>query len=146
MAPRLLFPAELDSLRFLVDAEHVREVIGQARWMRVPRATATMPGVTIWHGRAIPVCDLAACLGFSLEAAPSSRMRGLVVEVDDEVMAIPVDRAREIVSVATEAVRPPQALKVPFGEGELELNGDVAVVLDLRSLVRSLRGDVGQTE
>lgn len=90
-------PVRLGETWLVLEARFVREVSKAIAWLPIGGAPRGFPGVLAWNGRAVAVCDLATVL--EIDAAPLSagelRARTLIVALDDDVVALPVDGARE---------------------------------------------------
>lgn len=137
-----VLPVQLDSSWFLIEAHHVREVLGAEPWLPIPRARAELPGVVVWRGRAVPLVDVARVLGVSSGAA-QSRARTLIVHHDRGVAALPVDAAREVRTIAQEALRPLHGALVPYATRELDEEGAVATLIDVSALLSDLERAAG---
>jgi len=119
----------------------VREIGGPVTWIALPTATAALPGVAAWRGRAVAVADLAAVLGAGERLTPpTGRMRTLYLQQGTSTLAVPVDAVREPLTVADSDIRPPRARTESFCTGELDVEGHTTVVVDLvRSWTASVR-------
>lgn len=132
-----VLPVQLDSSWYLIEAHHVREVLGAEPWLPIPRARAELPGVVVWRGRAVPLVDVARVLGVSSGAA-QGRARTLIVHHDRGVAALPVDAAREVRSVAQEALRAVHGALLPYATRELDEDGAVSLLIDVNALLSDL--------
>src|SRR6478752_7597471 len=103
---RALVPAKIGQAWVLIDAEIIREILETQVWLPIPGARAEMPGVIAWRGRAIPVVDLAAPFGSEAMTTGETRARTLIAAVAGSIVAVPVDAAREVHTVAEAALRP----------------------------------------
>ena len=97
-------PVRLGGSWLVLEARFVREVSKAIAWLAIGGAPRGFPGVLAWNGRAVAVCDLASVL--ELDAAPLAagehRARTVLVALDDDVVALPVDGAREAFSMGDE--------------------------------------------
>jgi len=132
-----VLPIQLASSWFLIEACHVREVLGAEPWLPIPRARAELPGVVVWRGRAVPLVDLAKILGVETAGAPK-RARTLIVNHERGVAALPVDAAREVRSIPESELRTTQDALVPYATRELDENGEIVPLVDLGSLLSHL--------
>lgn len=141
---RALLPLRLSEQWVAIDAPAAREVLGRMPFVALPGASAALPGVVAWQGRAVAVVDLSvlAAIGKALGRG-ETRERTLVVGVGETTFALPVDAVREAQLVADGEVRPVHVTDQRFASGEVELNGTVIPVLDLEALVKSLDGGLG---
>lgn len=140
-----VLPVQLDSSWFLIEAHHVREVLGAEPWLPIPRARAELPGVVVWRGRAVPLVDVARVLGVSSGAA-HGRPRTLIVHHDRGVAALPIDAAREVRTIAQEDLRPVHGALVPYATRELDEEGAVAMLIDVNALLTDLERASGAAD
>src|SRR5512144_132922 len=104
---RSFVPITIDATWVAVDMAMVREIGGPLTWIALPTASATLPGVTAWRGRAVAVADLAAVLGAGARlASPSGRVRTLYLQHGASTLAVPVDAVREPLMIADDDIRP----------------------------------------
>jgi purine-binding chemotaxis protein CheW len=73
---------------------------------RVPGTPAYVAGLVHIRGRVVPVVALRARFGMP-DAAPSLDSRVVVVQQGERVVGLLVDSAREVLTLASEAFRPP---------------------------------------
>lgn len=108
-------PITIDSTWVAVDMATVREIGGPLTWIALPTASAALPGVAAWRGRAIAVADLAALLGAGERlTAPTGRVRTLYVQQGPATLAVPVDAVREPLTVSDTEIRPPRVRTESF--------------------------------
>lgn len=135
---RALVPAKIGQAWVLLDAELVREILGSQAWLPIPGARAEMPGVIAWRGRAIPVVDLAAPFGSPLLTTGETRARTLIASLEGSVVAVPVDAAREVHSLAEDALLPVNFSHLPYAAAEAELFERVLPLIDLPRFVAEI--------
>ncbi len=136
---RALLPLRLADVWVAIDALHVREVLGRRLWVPIPGASAGLPGVIAWQGRAIAVVDLAALGSLGAAAtAGEARERTVVVQAGGATFALPVDAVREVQVAAEGALHPPAATRQRFSTSELDLRGTPVPVLELAAVVEAL--------
>jgi chemotaxis signal transduction protein len=139
-AMRSFVPITIDATWIAVDMTTVREIGGPLTWIALPTASATLPGVTAWRGRAIAVADLAALLGAGQRlASPTGRIRTLYLQQGTSTLAVPVDAVREPVMLPDEDIRPPRARTEAFCTGEVDVEGHTTLVVDLGVLLEGHR-------
>lgn len=131
-----LFPFELENRHFLIEASLVREVLGETAWLPLPRAPAALPGVIAWNGRAIAVLDLTVVFHLPSPSEKKTRHRTLITQVGEEILALPVDEAQEVVRIASQDLQEPHALPTPFSTAEHQLNQRISTVIDLRAITQ----------
>jgi len=137
---RSFVPITIDATWIAVDITTVKEIGGPLTWIALPTASAALPGVTAWRGRAIAVVDLASLLGAGQRlTSPTGRGRTLYLQQGTSTLAVPVDAVREPVMVPDENVRLPRARNEAFCTGELDVEGHTTLVVDLGVLLEGHR-------
>jgi two-component system chemotaxis response regulator CheV len=131
---RSLVPVELQTEWLLLESAFVREILGAQAWWPVPHGRPDFPGVIAWRDRAIPVLDLGHALGLRPLAAREIRERTVIVEIDRNVAALPVDAAREVHRLAETDIRPPHARQRPYATAESDARGTLMTLIDLSAL------------
>jgi len=134
-----LLPLRLDDAWVAIDALLAKEVLGRRAFVAIPGASAGLPGVIAWNGRAIAVVDLGALAGSGrpfTQATPRERI--VVVQVGEATFALPVDAVREVWFASDDELRPLHATHQRFAVHEVTLNGVPLPVLDLAAMVQSL--------
>lgn len=140
---RSYVPITIHTTWVAVDMATVREIGGPLTWIALPTATAALPGVAAWRGRAVAVADLAALLGAGERlASPNTRVRTLYLQHGTSTLAVPVDSVREPLVIADEDIRPPRIRTEAFCTGEVDVEGHTTVVVDLGVLLDSYRAVV----
>src|ERR1043165_3421601 len=127
---RALVPARIGQAWVLLEAEIIREILGAEVWLPIPGARAEMPGVIAWRGRAIPVVDLAAPFGLTRLGNGEKRARTLIASVAENIVAVPVDAAREVHAFSPGELRPVAITSVPYAVAEAELFERMLAVID----------------
>jgi chemotaxis signal transduction protein len=137
---RSYVPITIDSTWVAVDMATVREIGGPITWIALPTATAALPGVAAWRGRAIAVADLAVVLGAGERlASPTGRVRTLYLQQGTSTLAVPVDAVREPLALSDEEIRPPRARSDGFCRGEVDVEGHTTLIVDLGMLLDGYR-------
>lgn len=140
---RSFVPITIHTTWVAVDMATVREIGGPLTWIALPTASAVLPGVAAWRGRAVAVADLAALLGAGERlASPTSRVRTLYLQQGASTLAVPVDAVREPLMIADEDIRPSRIRSEAFVVGEVDVEGHTTVVVDLGVLLDSYRAVV----
>jgi chemotaxis signal transduction protein len=92
-----ILPVMLDGEWVGFSALVVREVLPAGPWVPIAGASDETPGIAFWKRRPIAVIDLQAMRGDLPALVPGvARARLLLVNVFDELVAVPVDAAREV--------------------------------------------------
>lgn len=118
----------------------VREIGGPVTWIALPTASAALPGVAAWRGRAVAIADLAAVLGAGERlTSPTGRIRTLYLQHGSSMLAVPVDSVREPLVVADDEIRSSRVRTEAFCTGELDVEGHTTLVVDLGVLLESYR-------
>ena len=133
-------PITIESTWIAVDMATVREIGGPLTWIALPTASAALPGVAAWRGRAIAVADLAALLGAGERlTAPTGRARTLYLQQGASTLAVPVDAVREPLTVSDADIRPPRARADSFCTREVDVEDHTTLVVDLGVLLDGQR-------
>jgi two-component system chemotaxis response regulator CheV len=135
-------PIRLGKDWFLVRAEIVSEFLPSSRWLSVPGSTPLLPGVMTWRGRAIPVLDLPRALNLGAIAPLDECSRIMVVEPGVGAVAVPVDEAREVKTLAGDDIRPPHVSITPYTSGEVDVLDAVLPLIEIDQVVQEA-GKVG---
>ncbi len=137
-----VIPFRCQTQWYAVDASLVEQILGAQNWMPVPGAPPMFPGVMAWRGRATAVLDLLRLpqelAGEPLAQKESQPPRTLVAHTDGCTVGIPADEVREALPVENLQLLPLRLSRVRFAQSEFELGGQIAVLLDLPALVRSV--------
>jgi len=137
---RSFVPITIDATWIAVDMATVREIGGPLTWIALPTATATLPGVSAWRGRAVAVADLAAVLGAGERlASPTGRIRTLYLQQGTSTLAVPVDAVREPLMIADEDIKPSRVRSDAFCLGEANVEGHTTLIVDLGVLLPGYR-------
>ena len=137
---RSFVPITIDATWVVVDMAMVREIGGPLTWIALPTASAVLPGVTAWRGRAVAVADLAAVLGAGERlASPTGRVRTLYLQHGASTLALPVDAVREPLVISDDDIRPSRVRSDAFCLGEVDVEGHTTLVVDLGVLLPGYR-------
>lgn len=136
----MLVPFRIDESWLAVEAELVREILSGQPWIPIPGASAALPGVTAWRGRAIAVLDIAAATGVGQPLTPDTGLpRLMVLEVDGCTAALPVDSVREVFPLAEEEISTSNAADNPvLLSREAHVGDDVILLLDVQTMFKDL--------
>jgi len=109
----------------------------------VPNVPAFVEGVVLSRGQVIPAINLRARFGF--EKVPYDlRTRLVVIRLNDRIVGLIVDEAREFVDISSEEIQPPpeviSGLSGKHLEGVAVLDGRLVLILDAEEVL-SLAGE-----
>jgi chemotaxis signal transduction protein len=135
---RAIVPFRIQQTWAAMDASHVREVLGERGWIRMPSSAPQIPGVIAWQGRAIALFDLGALGGALVPLQPGQRRpRTLVVHVSGSTLGLPVDGVMEVEEVDGARVQPCHVTRLASCTTEVELRG---VPMPLLNLTEAMSG------
>ena len=129
---------ELAGEPYGIDIEMVHEVVPLKGVSRVPQAPDYIAGVINLRGYAIPVIDLAK--RFNIGAVnPARASRIIILETEEQILGIAVDKVFEIVTIEEESIEPPSALirgaiRSEFLIGFAEVDEALVKILDLEEV------------
>jgi chemotaxis signal transduction protein len=132
-----LMPVRLEDTWVALEARFVNEVLGAQTCLLVPRATAQLPGVCAWRGRAIPVLQLTTLLGINRKDHATLE-RTLVITHRHNAVAMPVSEVRAVLFLQQDQLRPVHATNLGFTRHEVEWEGFLMAVIDLDALFEEL--------
>jgi two-component system chemotaxis response regulator CheV len=133
-----VIPIRLGNSWILIRAEVVSEFLSSTPWLSVPGSTPLLPGVMTWRGRAIPVLDLPRALNIGAIAPLDACPRVMVVEHDTGAVAVPVEGAREVKTVAEDDIRPPHVSTTPYTAGEVDGPDAVLPLIEIDQILREM--------
>ena len=102
--PFVLF--ELAQTTYAVASEFVQQMEMVEHITPVPNAPAFVDGVVFARGQVVPVVNLRARFGFS-RIGCDSKTRLIVVGLEGRTVGLLVDSAREFITLAPDAIKPP---------------------------------------
>ena len=107
---------------------------------RVPRAEQFIEGVINLRGNVIPIIDLRK--RFDLGSTPKDRdARIIVVQIEEKLIGLLVDRVNEVVSVNTNNIGPPPEevtqIDTQFLDGIARLKERLILVLNVHEMLSS---------
>lgn len=126
----------IQTVWFAVDAAWVEQILGQKPWTPIPTLPPQWPGVMAFRGKAVAVLDLVPAFNNAVPARDDERRnRTVIARVSDCTVAIPVHEVREVQSVEDTQVVSAHASSHRLAHEEIIINGVVAALLDLPSLI-----------
>jgi purine-binding chemotaxis protein CheW len=136
---------DIGGSQFACDMEAFREILPTPPMTRLPGAPETVCGLINLRGTIVTVLDGGLVLG----RAAFRRAEGLVliVEVQERWVGLGVDDVRDIKDVPLDTFRPPGNHNVPVVAavtGEVEIDGERVMVLDIRTAVQQVIGQGGR--
>lgn len=102
-----------------------RPVASEANWLR---------GVISLRGKIIPVCDLAARLGFGGDAAGDGRANIVVVETEGGTAGVIVGDVEEVLTVDESQLEPIPSATAEFIEAVVKIEDRLVVLLDATAI------------
>jgi purine-binding chemotaxis protein CheW len=130
---------------FGVPVEEVQEILLAQPLTRVALAPPVVAGLINLRGQIVMTLELRRRLGMP-ERAPGAPSQNLVVTAEDGAVALLVDRAGDVLSVAEGAFEPaPETLRVELRSllrGAYKLPGKLLLVLDLARVTRVATAEV----
>jgi purine-binding chemotaxis protein CheW len=124
---------------FGVAIRFVREIIGVQNITKVPETPDFIKGVINLRGKVIPIIDVRLKFGKE-EAAYTERTCIIVVEMNDMIVGLVVDRVDDVLSLPDEDVASPPDGRLGFEtmyiEGIGNIDGQVLLLLDLEKFLR----------
>jgi purine-binding chemotaxis protein CheW len=122
---------------YAVPVHAVREIVNPLLVVPLPRAPASVPGVSEYRGDVVPVVDMRVRLGLPA-SGDTRRTKWIILDIGGKYIALVVDSVTEVFGTANVALRTAPLL----GGGELErgisqvaTHGDKLVfVLDIATL------------
>jgi purine-binding chemotaxis protein CheW len=130
---------ELAGEAYGIDLDIVQEVIRTSNITRVPQTPGFIEGVINLRGYVIPVMDLGKRFEMRVSEKQGKSSRIMIVEVEDQIIGIAVDKVLEVVTVTEDSIEPPSALlrtsiKSDYLIGFTEINGDLVKLLDFEKI------------
>jgi len=110
--PEKIMVFTIDGRDYGIDIMVVREIRSWVTTTPLPGTPRHVLGVINIRGTVLPIVDLAARIS-ALATPVEKREVIIVIEVDDRVMGIPVDRVSDIVNVEEGNVQPVPAASTP---------------------------------
>jgi purine-binding chemotaxis protein CheW len=129
---------ELAGATYAVPSRQIQQMEMIEHITPVPNAPAAVEGVVFSRGKVIPAVNLRLRFGF--ERIPIDlRTRLIVVSVAGRTVGLIVDTAREFISIAHEAIQPPNeaisGLSGKYLEGIVTLGDRIILILNLDEVV-----------
>lgn len=142
----LLFTVfELDGKDYGLGMQMLEEIVQDLSWYNVPGSPKNVLGATDIRGSVVPVLDIKRCL--DLEVTDESIDKSLLVDIDGENLAIPVDKLKDIISADREQLVHPSKITNLSPENLqwiISLDDKRSIrVLDIRNIVDTNLKDKG---
>jgi len=129
---------ELAGETYGISLDIVQEVIYKTGITGVPQTPGFMEGVINLRGYVIPVVDLRKRFGLgAVENTRSARI--MVVEIEEQIIGIAVDKVLEVVSIPEDSVEPPSpllrsAIRADYLAGFTEVNEELVKILNFNKI------------
>lgn len=124
---------------FAFDILQVERILRYAAPSPLPKAPQFLEGVMSYGGGAVPVIDLRK--RFELEAAIREETRMMVLELEDQRVAVLVDEVREVMRVDSTTIAAPgpmvSGLAAAYISGIITRPGRTIIILNARKLLSS---------
>jgi purine-binding chemotaxis protein CheW len=130
---------ELSGEAYGIDLDIVQEVIRTSNITRVPQTPGFIEGVINLRGYVIPVMDLGKRFEMRVSEKPGKASRIMIVDIEDQILGIAVDKVLEVVTVPEDSIEPPSALlrtsiKSDYLIGFTEINDELVKLLDFNKI------------
>jgi purine-binding chemotaxis protein CheW len=124
---------------FAFDILQVERILRYAAPSPLPKAPQFLEGVMSYGGGAVPVIDLRK--RFELEAPIVEETRMMVLELEDQRVAVLVDEVREVMRVDSTTIAAPgpmvSGLAAAYISGIITRPGRTIIILNARKLLSS---------
>ncbi|MBF0287059.1 MAG: purine-binding chemotaxis protein CheW [SAR324 cluster bacterium] len=126
-----------------IEIQYVREIVDIQKITRVPGVADYIKGLINLRGQVIPVLDVR--LRFGVESRKyDSRTCIIVVEVDETMVGLIVDRVADVLIISEDKIQiPPSAgltVSERFIKGLGKVGKDVKFLLDIEKLIVDVEG------
>ncbi len=129
---------ELAGTTYGVRSQAVQKVELVEHITPVPNAPSAVEGVIFSRGQVIPAINLRVRFGFE-KIAYDLRTRLIIVTVENRVIGLIVDSAREFVSIPANAIQPPgeaiSGLKGKYLESIATLTQRIVLILNVEEII-----------
>jgi purine-binding chemotaxis protein CheW len=120
-----------------IDIHQVQEIIMMQDITQIPHAHDFVEGVLNLRGKVIPVVDLRRRLNFeSLDYSRNTRI--IVVNVDEKIIGIIVDKVEEVTELSLDSIEPPPSMLLGIGREYLKGVGKkkdkIIILLDVNKI------------
>lgn len=123
-----------------VDIMSVREVKGWVATTRLPNRPDYVRGVLNLRGIIVPIFDLRARFGQGLTEATEKHVM-IIIALGDRIAGALVDAVSDILTVTSEAVKPPPSgdleISDQFVRGLIAVEERMVILLDMEKLLRA---------
>ncbi len=120
---------------YALPVSHVERVVRVGEITRVPRAPASVQGVTNLRGRVIPVVDLRRRLGLPAGPPPDAAARILVLGAQGRRIGLLVDAAEHVLRLLPSRRQAPGSALPPAVMASYPLEGETLRLLDPERLL-----------
>lgn len=128
----------VDNMLLGLQIDQVQEINRRLDFTCVPHALESVRGVINLRGEVVTVVDLRTVLGLG-ESQSTSQSRNLIVNYNDELIGLWVDKIADILSVLPSDVKPTPS-NMSQGDsrhfqGVVQLDSEIVVILNLASVL-----------
>lgn len=128
----------MNNIEFGIAIENVREIIREAKIVRVPKAPSFVEGLINLRGTVVTVIDLRKRLDLPISVNDDS-IRVIVVDIDGKIIGLKVDAVSEVLRISTRVIdEMPTALSnidTKFLEGVGKIGDRLIITLDLHKVL-----------
>ena len=130
---------------FGVEADSVREVVATESVTRVPSLPPHVLGVSLVHGRLLPVVDLSPLVGW-VHADETAVMQSRLVVVRSGITEVGViaDKTRGVLELPQPEPMPDTAEHAAFVTGEVRWDDQMVCVIDRPALIAAVKAEAAQ--
>jgi purine-binding chemotaxis protein CheW len=130
----------LEDALFGMDILKVQEINKNMQRTKVPHAPEYVLGIINLRGRIVTIIDLGRKLGLD-PSQLSEENRNIIVDCQDELTGLLVDRIADVVSVDSSKVLPPptnvRGTQGRFFEGVFKTDNGLVAILNVEEVLRS---------
>jgi purine-binding chemotaxis protein CheW len=132
----------LNDIQYGISSSGVSEVVRQLKLTTLPNIPGWVLGIANLRGDIVSVIDLQKL--WKQESTPYTSKSKLIVirdEENDSLIALKVDRLREIVTLSSDSIAPADKYEDPFLSGLAEHKAEPIKLLDMEKILSSLKLD-----
>ncbi|MCQ2576340.1 MAG: chemotaxis protein CheW [Treponema sp.] len=124
---------------YAIDIMHVKEIAKAGRFTYVPNTLPFVLGVYNLRGEIIPILDLRLFFNIEVEERDDDKLENLLIlNVDDQIFGLVVDKIDKVVGVQKSTIQPPHPLfgdiNIKYISGVVECNNRLYVLLDVERI------------
>lgn len=121
--------------RFGIPIDQVKEIIASYEVVPLPKTPDFIEGIISLRGEIIPVVEMRRRFEMPPREGEDEERRVIVLEMEDFIVGIQVDRVYEVLKLEEDAIEPPPrlvaGLKADYLDGVAEVNKKLTIILNL---------------